>query len=251
MPNPDLSWRAEEACFNAWPALRQVRHGDWLLRFAGGVSRRANSVNPLRPDARDPDLDIAFCEAAYRAQGLPTLFRLPSFLDGVHDTRLARAGYTVEGETVTLLASIDTVAAAADPQVEILTQPDDAWLTALVALQGRDQAWAATYARILEALTLPAGFALLREEGRPAAAAYGALHDGLLCYESVVTDPALRGRGLGRRLLTAANAWGATAGAEAICLQVQADNVAGRALYASLGLRRELYRYHYRRQPGG
>ncbi|MBB1094187.1 hypothetical protein [Rhodopseudomonas pseudopalustris] len=31
------------------------------------------------------------------------------------------------------------------------------------------------------------------------------------------------------------------------CLQVVSDNTAGRALYASLGLTTELYRYHYRR----
>ena len=31
MPQP-LAWQAEEACLNAWPALRQVLIGDWLLR---------------------------------------------------------------------------------------------------------------------------------------------------------------------------------------------------------------------------
>lgn len=251
MSDLDLSWRVEQACFNAWPALRQILYGDWLLRFAGGVSRRANSVNPLRPDAQDRGLELAVCEAAYRAQGLPAHFRLPFLLDGALDKRLDRAGYTAEGETVTLLAPIGEVAAAADPQVEILPRPGAAWLAAMATLQRRDQSWADTYARILEALPLPAAFALLREGGRPGAAAYGALHDGLLCYVSVVTDPLLRGRGLGRRLLSAINAWGVAAGAEAACLQVAAANSPGRALYASLGLRRELYRYHYRCQPDG
>jgi hypothetical protein len=45
----DLYWRIEETCFNAFPPLRQVLLGDWLLRFANGMSRRANSVNPLGP----------------------------------------------------------------------------------------------------------------------------------------------------------------------------------------------------------
>ena len=58
-------------------------------------------------------------------------------------------------------------------------------------------------------------------------------------------------RGSGRRLLAAVNAWGAASGAEAVCLQVEASNPAGRALYARLGVTTELYRYHYRRQPGG
>jgi len=29
-----LEWRVEKSCSAAWPALRQVRLGDWLLRIA-------------------------------------------------------------------------------------------------------------------------------------------------------------------------------------------------------------------------
>ena len=44
-------------------------------------------------------------------------------------------------------------------------------------------------------------------------------------------------------------AWSATAGADRVCLQVEEDNAPARPLYASLGIGREIYRYHYRRQP--
>jgi ribosomal protein S18 acetylase RimI-like enzyme len=90
---------------------------------------------------------------------------------------------------------------------------------------------------------------MLTIDGTPAALAYGALHDGLFCYESVITDPNRRRQGLGRRLLATLAGWACDNGAAAACLQVEAHNTAGRALYASFGLGQELFRYHYRREP--
>ena len=43
-----LSWRIEETCFNAFPSLRQVLFGNWLLRFADGVTRRVGDRRVLR-----------------------------------------------------------------------------------------------------------------------------------------------------------------------------------------------------------
>src|SRR5439155_10243384 len=61
MPARDLGWRVEETCSNAFPSLKQVLAGDFLLRFAQGVSRRANSANPLRDEPGDiaPAIGVA------------------------------------------------------------------------------------------------------------------------------------------------------------------------------------------------
>src|SRR5437763_11373672 len=85
----DLAWRIEETCFNAFPSLKQVLLGEWLLRFAEGLSRRANSANPLGPECRDVARVIAAAEALYEAHDLPTIFRVPSILDAVLDQELA------------------------------------------------------------------------------------------------------------------------------------------------------------------
>ena len=71
-----------------------------------------------------------------------------------------------------------------------------------------------------------------------------------MCFESVVTLARYRGRGLATRALSALIDWAAARDAQAVCLQVEATNERGRRLYHSLGLRQELYRYDYRREPG-
>jgi N-acetylglutamate synthase len=242
-----LAWRAERALQMAWPAVEEQACGDWLARFAPGVSRRSNSANPTRPDPRDVDADIAACEALYRARNAPAMFRLPTIVAPAADERLARLNYIVEGESITLHAELQP--ASRDPDVEIAPRPQSAWLAAMVALQGQAPEQAAIYARVVQSLAIPAGFAGLREDGAWAALAYGAIHDRLLCCESVVVDRSRRGRGLARRMIAALLSWAAEHGARDVCLQVAADNAPGLALYRSLGLSTELYRYHYRREP--
>jgi GNAT superfamily N-acetyltransferase len=243
-----LAWRIEETCFNAFPALKQVLFGGWLLRFSAGLSRRANSANPLRPDCAGITAAITAADALYHAQGLPTIFRIPSIVDPAIDRELAARGYTAEGESCVLQAPLDVVAAAADPAVRLLRSPQAEWLRAMAGLQRHTPAQRAIYRRIVGAIAIPARFALLTIDGEPAALAYGAIHDGLLCYESVITAPAQRRQGCARRVLGSLAAWARATGATGVCLQVEAGNTPGRTLYQSLGLA-ELYRYHYRREP--
>jgi ribosomal protein S18 acetylase RimI-like enzyme len=96
---------------------------------------------------------------------------------------------------------------------------------------------------------VPAAFALLTIEGEPAALAYGALSERLLCVESVVADHRRRRRGFARRIVASLAAWAHAEGADGICLEVEAANLPALALYGGLGLETELYRYHYRRKP--
>jgi len=244
-----LSWRVEQTELNAWPALQEILFGSWVLRFGAGLSRRANSVNPLVPEAVGGDDLIAACEPHYHRHNLPPIFRVLSFLDPALDARLAARGYRAEGLSLTLYGDLAATPPPADAEVQLLAEPAREWCAAMARLQGYSADQARTYAGIVGRIAVPARFAALFVDGAPAALAYGALHDGILCYESVVTDPAQRRHGHARRVLLALAAWAAAAGAGGACLQVEAGNAPALPLYHSLGLRTELYRYHYRRAP--
>ena len=261
MNDPDLARRAEEAGLNALPAPRQVLLDGWLLRFADGCTRRANSVNPLWPGgALDIDARIRRCAALYAAQGLPCLFRIPSFQPPGLDAALDAHGYALpEGETRILLRpgplDLGSNGDGADgPGIELAEgQPGAEWLDAQARIAGDAARVADARRAMLAGLAIPAAFGAARPggPGTPLASlAYAAVHDGLACINMVATDPAARRRGLSRRVLLRLLAWARMAGAEGACLQVAASNAAAIPLYEGLGFRTELYRYHYRRSGG-
>jgi GNAT superfamily N-acetyltransferase len=250
------SWPAEEAAINGFPPLRQVVLGDWLLRFSRGVRRTANSVTPLREPRGRLGPVVSTADALYAAQGLPTIFRLPSFLDPAIDGELAARGYTAEGESCIIEGPLDPIIAAAAPfggpdAVLLSPRPTAEWFAAMARLQAQRPEFHAGYRDIVGGVALTAAFAELAIDGTAAALAYGVIHRGMLCFESVVTDAAQRRKGYSRRVLAALAQWAKAGGATVATLQVEADNTPGRTLYHSIGMTTELHRYHYRRQPGG
>ncbi|HEX3882225.1 MAG TPA: GNAT family N-acetyltransferase [Stellaceae bacterium] len=244
---PDsLGWAVEEACFNGFPGLRQMMCGGWLVRVSGSTRRTANSATAL-PGHDGSDEVIAAIEAVYRRHGQPAIFRIPSYIEPDVDRRLAERGYSDEGHSRVIHGDIGSVADAAAPSgVTLSAEPSAAWFAAMRRLQGQDEAAHASYRRVLGSILLPARFAV--DEG-DAAMAFGVIHRGLLCYESVVTDPARRRCGHARRVLAALARWARENGAHGACLQVEVGNAAGRALYDAVGMTTGLHRYHYRREP--
>jgi GNAT superfamily N-acetyltransferase len=250
MTQASLAWRVEETCLNAWPALHQVLVDGWVLRFSEGLTRRANSANPLRVDYDRTDALIPACEALYRSQLLPTIFRVPSIIDPELDERLDALGYGSEGESWVLYGDMNIVAVARGPDVQLSAHPTPEWFQAMAALQKHTIEQSGIYRRIVGAIIIPAAFAALAIDGEFVALAYGALHNGLLCYESVVTDSRRQRHGYARRVIAALAAWAKDEGAWGACLQVEAGNAPALALYDAIGLKTRLYRYHYRREPG-
>jgi ribosomal protein S18 acetylase RimI-like enzyme len=250
-----VAWPAEEAAINGFPPLRQVVFDGWMLRFSDNVRRTANSATPLRePDGEFAAL-IATAEALYRGQNQPTIFRMPSFLDRAIDRELAARGYREEGESCIIAGPLDPMIACAasfggSDAVSLSPKPAPEWFAAMARLQGQSPEFHAVYRQIVGSIVLPAAFAALTIDGEPAALAYGVIHRGMLCFESVVTDAHRRRQGLSRRVLAALATWAGQNGATLATLQVEASNAPARALYHSIGMTNELHRYHYRREPG-
>ena len=68
--NDDILY-IEERSLNAHPAIETQFYDGWVLRFAGGYTKRANSVNPLYVGALPLDEKIAFCEGYTHGRACP------------------------------------------------------------------------------------------------------------------------------------------------------------------------------------
>ena len=242
-----VGWRVEEACLNAWPALREVLFGGWVLRLSGGLTRRANSANPLGFERAGAEALVSGCEALYLHNRQPTIFRLPSLVGPGIDEHLAARGYSSEGLSLVLYAELGAIQGVRDPAVRLSSRPTKEWFAAMAALQGHTGRQARLYREIVGALAIPAAFAALIDDDGTAALAFGAIHYGIICYEFGRHRPAAAAPRLCATDHRHSRRLGQGTGATAACLEVEAANAPAVALYHRLGFR-EIYRYHYRRQ---
>lgn len=244
----------EEHTLNAWPAHQSLLYDGWVLRFAAGYTRRANSVNPIYESRLDPGEKIAACEAAYAAQGLPTVFKMtPIAQPGTLDGQLAARGY--RKEALTSVQVLEDIGAAGrmepHPQVEAVSLDpvvSESWLADYVALNGVKAGHVPAMRRLLENILPERRFVALASGGRTVAMALGVLERGYLGIYDVVTAPDQRRRGFGLALLGELLRWSCAQGACRAYLQVMLDNAPALALYAGLGFR-EVYQYWYRVRP--
>ncbi len=242
-----LSMRIEQASLNAWPGLQQVLYDGWMLRFAGGYTKRANSVNPLFPSSLGLDEKIRFCEGRYAERGLPPIFRLTSFAAPAElDPALADRDYRRVAPTSVMHRDLEPLAGPPAGSVKLGEESAGDWLALFCQFSGSTLNEHQTHRQILESILGQTLFASLSDSGRAVACGLAVLEGDCVGLFDLVTDPACRNRGYGTELVSGLLAWARQHGARHAYLQVVEANAPARHLYADkLGFR-PLYRYWYR-----
>ncbi len=234
--------RIEEASLNAWPAMHQTLLDGWLLRFADGFTKRANSVVPLYKGSQPIQDKVRYCENLYSREQLQSIFRLISIVDHEElDAYLKDRAYVRAEPTMVLTASTSTQA----PSTDWRLVPMGEWLDVYASLSGMPETAKRLHGAILTAIRSDCAYAVLRDGSWPVACGLGVAEQGLVGLFDIVTHPEHRQHGFATELVQAILTWGRERGAETAYLQMVADNHAARALYAKLGFS-ELYHYWYR-----
>ncbi|GFN30702.1 GNAT family N-acetyltransferase [Paenibacillus xylaniclasticus] len=248
MNNPFIR-KLEQLQLNQWPSLQTIYRDGWVLRFADGYSKRANSVVPLFSYSTESPLHEAIddCESIYNSWGLRPTFKITPIAEpsGLDD-ELEQRGYALIDR-----CSVQTLSLTGDlrkpqlQQVEILAQVTEAWLDHYCRLSHAASHQKNTMYRMLQNIRTKAGFVLLYHADQVVACGFGVIEQQYFGLWDIVTDPKFRQRGFGEQLVVHLLNWGRDNGATDSYLVVVANNTSARKLYAKLGFK-HVYEHWYR-----
>jgi GNAT superfamily N-acetyltransferase len=248
MTDRQLVDRIEAAALWAWPPRETAWCEGWLLRAAGGRTRRINSARTLVfAEGADLDRAIARVERWYAERDLPACFQLTEFAAPARlDQELAARAYARVSPVSVLLLDAAKVGPPEGSAFELQTRPTPLVMNALC-----DPHWGPEVrkarAELFARIKKPHVFAVRTEGREPAAGGLCVVDGDLAGIFTMRTAVPFRGRGYARDLFRRLVAWARSAGAKRIYLQVEDDNAPALALYG--GFAPELaYRYWYREQ---
>ena len=245
----DLLRAVETAGLNASAPPQQEMLDGWLIRLSPGKAKRSRCINALA-QGRLPLADmLARCRQAFEVAGLPLVLRLTPFTQPADlDRQLADLGWAFFDDTRVMLrpdmAGLPSSSLPAGCGLRPVSHAE--YAQAVGQLRGSSATEISAHAeRMRLAPVRYEGALLKRDDGSLLACGQFVREDGWVGLYDILTVPAHRGQGLGRALCTSLLARAREQGGRSAYLQVGADNLAARSLYAKLGFV-EGYSYHYR-----
>ena len=234
----------------AWPALERSTADGWVLRSAGGVTQRANSIWPVAGQT-DHAASLRHAENWYGQRRQPVIFQLTrrpenaaleEFLDG--------KGYSRQSETIIMTTGPSPAGSAAPDGISVTftdSAPDE-WLDLWWSVDGRGGDAEKKVARAILS-GAPSLYATARSRaGDVVGTGRLSLVDGWGGIYGMATHPDCRRQGVAGAVLAALMDHAATAGSKELWLMVTNANTGAQELYRRAGFA-EVGRYHYRQAP--
>lgn len=242
--------RIEELSMNAWPAFQTNLYDGWVLRFADGYTKRANSINPLYNSTIPLDQKIACCETKYMRQNLPVVFKLTlgSFPKDI-DSNLKKKGYAKLDETSVRVLKMSRHSRRKPEDVYIEKNLNNDWFDGFIKCSNiantRDKLSAK---KIMNNIMVEVIYVSKKIEENIVGCGLGVIERGHVGIFDIVVDKNYRGKGYGQDIIDGILNFAVIKGVNTAYLQVVVGNLPAEKLYDKLGFT-EAYRYWYRRKP--
>jgi N-acetylglutamate synthase len=236
----------EERSLNAWPSLQTMLYDGWVIRFADGYTKRANSVNPLYFSSIDIAEKIHFCEKVYQQKNLPVVFKMTSSAYPADlDEKLHTNGYRIDSPTSVQAVDLGAANLQGTSQAELQDDLPDAWLENFCRMSAVPAMHTKTLQKILINIVPRRCFVSVKSNDRIIACGLGVLQTGYVGLFDIVTDKEFRNRGYGQQIVKSILDWGKQNNARVGYLQVMLNNGPALNLYSKIGFI-EQYQYWYR-----
>lgn len=252
----------EKLSFHAHPCLSEEVYDGWLLRFAQGYTKRANSVSVVGESTLAYQDKISYCEQVYETNNLPVVFKITPMAAEL-DALLEERGYALADKTNVMTVDLtkkgktatksngDSKCGMADSlcagEVSVTTEEriTESWQYYYFTFNKVLSALVPTAKKIQAKITNPVLCATVYMDKKAVACGLGVMEQGYVGLLDIVVKEEYRGCGFGKvlckSLLEKAKEKGATAG----YLQVVDSNEAAKRLYEGLGFE-DVYSYWYR-----
>ncbi len=237
----------EEYSLNAWPALQSFVYDGWLLKFADGFTKRANSISPMyKGESKRIKDKILYCESIYSSMNLDTIFKLSPFVTPRKlDRLLSDLHYEIVEPSRVMTLNLSRVEAPHNVNVRFYSEITDEWSDILANFNNLSEPTIHIAKQILSKSFLKKGFFTLFDGGIPVACGIGVIEQNYVGLYDIVTDRPYRFRGYGKQLILNMLKWAKMNGATDSYLQVVKSNEIANQLYEKLGYK-EAYTYWYR-----
>lgn len=236
----------EELSMNAWPSLQTKLYDGWVLRFADGYTKRANSVNPIYNSTTPLKVKLDYCENEYAYVNLPIVYKLTSKSQPIGlDEELDKRGYIKLDETSVRLLRMENYREENVGDTYITSQFNDIWTNGFFEYSGVNEKNQMTARKMLDNIIGEVISVSKFANGKLVGCGFGVIEREYVGIFDIIVEKNYRGNGYGKNIMNSILNAAANKGVKTAYLQVVLGNKPAEKLYENLGFCEE-YRYWYR-----
>ena len=240
--------RIEELSMNAWPSLQTHLYDGWVLRFSGGYTKRANSINPIYSSDASIEEKIEICEKTYFTKGLPTIYKLtqacyPKNLDEILESK----GYKKIDETsVQILNIAEDYPIDKNNRLDIEYEFTPDWINSFVDCSNiQNESTIGIMTQMLKSIIGDKICVKMKLDNKTVGCGFGVIEENYIGIFDIIVREEDRGQGIGKTIMQGILKEAQKRNVCKAYLQVIVGNSVAENLYNKLGFK-EIYRYWYR-----
>ena len=235
----------EELSMNAHPSLTTQLYDGWVLRFANGYTKRANSISPIYHSGLPPLEKIEHCEKLCFSKNFPAVFKLTHAFSDELDKILEDKEYKLVEPTNVMTMSLDGFKYGSS-DFTVKNYADEEWLNSYFSFGNyTEEIKRETAKQIINSVQNTKFCGLIVKHGKIVACGSCVIERGYAALLNIIVDEAQRGKGYGYEICASLLGEAVRHGAVNTYLQVVQANTKAVNLYTKLGYKK-LYEYWYR-----